>query len=79
MNLQHNKTDKSDANIIAKHTSEQVLKQWTTEPEYIQRCKLINSCIELYFKQNTALKNKIHSIQNTVILSSFFAPTDILF
>jgi transposase len=64
MKLQHNKTDKSDAKMIAKYAQEQVLKLWIPEPAYIEECKLLNSCIELYFKQSTALKNKLHSIQH---------------
>lgn len=64
MKLQLNKTDKSDAKMIAQYASEQPLKPWEPEPVYITQCKLLNSSIEIYFKQSTALKNKLQSLQS---------------
>jgi transposase len=61
MKFEHNKTDKSDAIMIAKYAKEQVVKLWKPSPIYIEQCKYINSTITLYFKQSTALKNKLHS------------------
>ena len=64
MKLQHNKTDKSDAKMIAQYAQEQSLELWEPDPEYIQECKVLNTTIRLYFKQSTALKNKIHSLES---------------
>lgn len=63
MKLQHNKTDKSDAKMIALYAQEQSLEVWSPEPLYIQECKILNTTISLYFKQSTALKNKLHSLE----------------
>ena len=66
MKLQHNKTDKSDAKMIALYAFEQSqsLMLWEPEPKYIQECKILNTTIALYFKQSTALKNKLHSLES---------------
>ena len=64
MKLQRNKTDKSDCKMIYKYATEQKLQPWEPQPEYINQCKLLNSSIEVYFKQSTALKNKLHSLQS---------------
>ncbi len=61
MKLQHNKTDKSDAKMIVKYAQEQKLNLWHPLPEYIEHCKDLHTTISLYFKQSTALKNKLHS------------------
>ncbi len=63
MKLQRNKTDKSDCKMIYKYATEQKLQPWEPQ-EYINQCKLLNSSIEVYFKQSTALKNKLHSLQS---------------
>jgi len=64
MKLQHNKTDKSDAKMIALYAREQPLEAWMPAPAYIQECKILNTSISLYFKQSTALKNKRHSLES---------------
>jgi len=64
MKLQRNKTDKSDSKMIYMYATEQQLQAWKPEPDYIVQCKLLNSSIEIYFKQSTALKNKLHSLQS---------------
>ena len=64
MKLQRNKTDKSDSKMIYMYATEQELQAWKPEPKYIVQCKLLNSSIEIYFKQSTALKNKLHSLQS---------------
>lgn len=63
MKLKKTKTDKSDALMISKFGTEQQPKCWTPEPEYIENCKVIQATLNLYFKQCTALKNKLHSVQ----------------
>jgi len=62
MKLQHNKTDKSDAKMIVKYAEEQAMSLWHPLPGYIEECKELHAAISLYFKQSTALKNKLHSL-----------------
>jgi len=62
--LQHNKTDKSDAHMIALYAQNQSVKRWKPNPEYIEECKALNSTIALYLKQSTALKNMLHSFKS---------------
>jgi len=64
MKLQRNKTDKSDAKMIAMYGSNQPLELWEPDPEYIDCCKMLQSCIQTYFKQQTALSNKLHSLKS---------------
>lgn len=61
MKLQHNKTDKSDAKMIVKYAQEQKVVKWKPTPKYIDECKDLHTTIRLYFKQSTALKNKLQS------------------
>jgi len=64
MKLRQTKTDKSDARMIALYGTEQPLQEWYPDPEYIEQCKMIGSAVNLYFKQSTALKNKLHSLES---------------
>jgi len=71
MKLQHNKTDKSDAKMIALYAQQQPLKVWEPDPHYIEQCKILNTNIALYFKQSTALKNKLHSLTSKGVKGFF--------
>lgn len=62
MKLQHDKTDKSDAKMIAQYAQEQPISLWTPLPEYIEGCKDLQTTISLYQKQKTALSNKLISL-----------------
>ena len=62
MKLQHNKTDKSDAKMIVQYAREQTVIKWRPNPGYIDECKDLHTTISLYFKQSTALKNKLQSL-----------------
>ena len=64
MKLQHNKTDKSDAKMIALYAQNQSIMKWEPKPEYLQECKALHSTISLYLKQSTALKNMLHSFKS---------------
>jgi transposase len=64
MKLQRNKTDKSDAKMIALYGLEQELTLWKSDPEYIDCCKMLQSSIKTYFKQQTAISNKLHSLKS---------------
>lgn len=64
MKFQHNKTDKSDARLIAQYGAEQDLVPWAPNPGYIEQCKDLHNTVAMYFKQITALKNKIHSFES---------------
>lgn len=61
MKLQHNKTDKSDAKMIVQFAREQKVSRWNPAPKFIDECKDFHTAIALYFKQSTALKNKLQS------------------
>lgn len=62
MKLNRNKTDKSDAKMICQYGQEQSLDLWEPSPAYVEESKDIYSAIEAYLKQQTALKNKLHSL-----------------
>lgn len=64
MKLNRVKTDKSDARMICLYGAEQTLELWIPDPEHVGQCKLIQSTLQLYFKQRTALKNKLHSLKS---------------
>jgi transposase len=64
MKMQHNKTDKSDAKMIVQYAQEQPISKWHPNPKYIDECKDLHTTINLYFKQSTALKNKLHSLND---------------
>jgi len=70
MKLQQNKTDKSDARMIALYGQEQPgLSRWIPAPEYITKCKQLQRVIVIYLKQNTALKNHIQSLESRGVKS----------
>lgn len=62
MKLHHTKTDKSDAQMICSYAQEQTVSLWEPEPDYINECNMLQSAVGLYFKQSTAIKNKLHSL-----------------
>jgi len=64
MKLQRNKTDKSDSKMIALYAKEQSVKLWKPTANYIEQCNFINTTLSVYFKQTTALKNKLHSFNS---------------
>ncbi len=64
MKLNRVKTDKSDARMIWQYGQEQLLSPWEPNVEYLEECKSLQSVIQLYFKQRTALRNKLHSLQS---------------
>lgn len=64
MKLHHNKTDKSDAKMIARYANEQKVTRWNPTPEYIETCQDLHTTISIYHKQTTALRNKLHSLES---------------
>lgn len=62
MRLQRSKTDKSDAKMLASYGEYEKPKLWEPEPEYMQKGKQILGVLELYTRQQTALKNKLDSL-----------------
>lgn len=62
MKLHHTKTDKSDAQMICSYAQDQAVTLWDPEPDYINECNMLQSAVGLYFKQRTAIKNKLHSL-----------------
>ena len=64
MKLKQNKTDKGDAQMIALYAQEQPLKDWIPSPEYLTRCRQLQSVIVIYLKQSTSIKNHLQSLES---------------
>lgn len=64
MKLKRVKTDKSDALMIYNYACSQELELWSPNEAYIERGRELLSLIQLYLKQSTALKNKLHALEN---------------
>ncbi len=64
MKLNQIKTDKSDAKMICLYGEEQSPQLWYPDPPFIEECKMIQTVTQLYFKQSTATKNKLHSLNS---------------
>ncbi len=64
MKLNRVKTDKSDARMICSYGEQQELEPWRPDPQYVSECKEIQGVVQVYFKQRTALRNKLHSLQS---------------
>jgi len=60
MRLSKIKTDKSDAKMICLYAQKVDLKLWEGQSKRQIECLQITRLLSLYFKQSTALKNKIH-------------------
>ena len=60
MRLSKIKTDKSDAKMICQYAQSVDLKLWKGRTKNQIECLQITRLLSLYFKQTTALKNKIH-------------------
>jgi transposase len=60
MRLSKIKTDKSDAKMICLYGQNVDLKLWQGQTKNQIECLQITRLLSLYFKQTTALKNKIH-------------------
>lgn len=66
MKMHHFKTDKADAYMIALYGDEQKPTPWKPRKTYLLQCQQIESVIELYTRQSTALQNKIHNLKTTL-------------
>lgn len=64
MKLQRLKTDKSDARMLSLYGASEQPKLWTPEPSYIQELKMTMSMVEMYIRQQTALKNKLDNLKS---------------
>lgn len=64
MRLQRSKTDKSDAKMLAAYGEYEQPKLWEPEPSYMQEGKQILGVLELYTRQQTALKNKLDNLKS---------------
>ena len=60
MRLSKVKTDKADAKMICMYAQNVELKLWEGESKNRRECSQIIRLISSYFKQSTALKNKLH-------------------
>ena len=63
MKLNQIKTDKSDAKMICQYGQEQDIDLWHPSPQYVEECKQLQTITQLYLKQSTAIKNKMHTLQ----------------
>ena len=63
MKLNQVKTDKSDAKMICQYGQEQDMDLWHPSPQYVDKCKQLQGITQLYYKQSTAIKNKLHALQ----------------
>lgn len=70
MKLSKVKTDKSDAKMICLYAQKVDLKLWTGQSKNQKECLQILRLLTLYFKQTTAIKNKIHGEEVLGIPSS---------
>lgn len=64
MKLRRLKTDKSDAFMIFNYGCEQELDFWSPDPKYIVEGRALLSLLQMYLKQSTSLKNKLHALEN---------------
>lgn len=64
MRLQRSKTDKSDAKMLAAYGEYEQPKLWEPAPAYMQEGKQILGVLELYTRQQTALKNKLDNLKS---------------
>lgn len=71
MKLRKTKNDKADAKMIAQYGLEQPVSPWNPEPEYIEQSRAIFTTIELYTRQLTGLKNKLHALKSRGVKSEF--------
>lgn len=71
MKLSKIKTDKADAKMICLYAERVNPKAWEGESKNRRECNQIIRLIDSYFKQSTALKNKIHGEKTLGIPSQF--------
>ena len=64
MRLQRIKTDRSDAKMLAAYGESEQPKAWVPDPEYMQLGKQLLGVLELYTRQQTALKNKLDNLES---------------
>jgi transposase len=60
MKLSKVKTDKSDAKMICEYAKKVDMRLWEGQSKNQIECLQISRLLDLYFKQSTAIKNKIH-------------------
>lgn len=62
MRLSNTKNDRIDAWLICQYGLERPLELWHPAPDHVEHCRMTMTVIELFYKQSTALKNKLHSM-----------------
>ena len=63
MRMQRLKTDKSDSKLLAAYGESEQPQEWVPDPEYMHEGKQLLGLIELYIRQQTALKNKLDNLR----------------
>ena len=71
MRLRITKTDKADAKMIQQYGEWDHPREWSPPKEYIIQCRELRSLVALLLKQNTALKNQLHSLEKSGMDSKF--------
>lgn len=64
MKLCRNKTDKSDAKMICNYAKSEHPSLWIPKEDYVEMSLNIQSVIRKYFREQTSLKNKLHSMES---------------
>jgi len=64
MKLCRNKTDKSDAKMIAMYGASEDPKLWEPAAAYVEMSINIQGVVSKYFRERTSLKNKLHSLES---------------
>ena len=62
MKLQRNKTDKSDARMIYEFAQQTNPQLWKPQSDHVVQSKDYLASLELYTRQSTMLKNRLHSL-----------------
>lgn len=63
--LQRSKTDKSDAKMLAAYGLSEQPARWQPDLSYIVEGKQLLGVLELYIRQQTALKNKLDNLKSS--------------
>lgn len=64
MKLCRNKTDKSDSKMIQNYAESEHPKPWKPKEDYVSLSSDIQSVVRNYLKDQTRLKNKLHSLES---------------
>jgi transposase len=64
MRMSFTKNDRTDTWLICQYGIERPPALWKPAPDHVEHCRMAMTVVELYYKQSTALKNKLHSMDS---------------